>query len=249
MKKLLLIFVILNSFLCFSQNDTADIVQLKNYDVIKGKIIEDHHPDYLIIKSEILGEFRINYKQIKKINTLRASLSKEEIIKKKKKENKEKKNYNYLSIGSGLGYSYGGIGARFQYRIGSELGFAYQIGLGYNEFSQKPNSSHPKYQTNGPALSLGLKFLYLDWFYVNINYLFNIGSDGSTSIHDIFIPSFLIGTDYFFTKHWGINAAVGICTYDHIFLIDFNKVNSVSKSMAPIFNLIVVNPFNNFSLI
>lgn len=205
------------------QTEQKDIVVLKNYDRIIGKIIEDHYPDYLIIESELLGKISLDYSQIKKINSYRASLPKEEVIYKKKKKKKQIS----TSVGTGLGYSFGGVGAKLQHNIFRKSGWGFSLGVGYNEYTVKPKNYAPRYQDSGVAFSFGVKFYPFKWFYLNINYLFNLGAMSKRDMHDIADLSLLLGADYLVYKSLGINAAFGISSYNNNFIISFDQTNVV----------------------
>lgn len=221
MNRIFLLSLIFSAILGFSQTDQKDIVILKNYDRIIGKIIEDHYPDYLLIESEVLGKISLEYNQIRKINSYQASLPKEKVIYKKKKNKK----HFFLSVGTGLGYSYGGVGAKLQHNMFRKSGWGFSLGVGYNEYTVKPKNYAARYQDSGVAFSFGVKFYPYRFVYINLNYLFNMGVISEREFHDIADFSLLLGIDYLVYKNLGINTAFGISSYNNNFIISFDQTN------------------------
>jgi hypothetical protein len=223
MKKLFLLSLIHFVFLGYSQTNPRDILILKNDDRLIGEIIEDHYPEYLLFRSEVLGIKKIQYNQINKINSYKATLPKEEVVHKKKEHEKRK----YFSIGTGLGYSYGGIGAKLQHHMIRKTAWGFLLGVGYNEYTVIPDNYEPKYQDSGVALSFGVKFYPYKWFYLNINYLFNIDGISERELQNISDLSLLLGVDYLVFKNWGINAGFGVSSYNDNFIINFDQTDVV----------------------
>jgi hypothetical protein len=122
---------------------------------------------------------------------------------------KYKKN-TYGSISFGYGNSYGGFGLRLQGRFGRLLGFGIHGGVGYFPFNG-----------GGVLASGGLKFFYYKGMYLNGQYgligvethqtysNYNGHSSYSYSKSTLQGLSILIGGDWIFGRHVGINAAVG----------------------------------------
>jgi hypothetical protein len=203
MKNILSLFAFCLIFLSsYAQKNMQDVVYLKNGTVVRGIIIEQIPNKSLKIKSNDNNVFVFDFIDIDKI-TKEENSGKHERMEKSDKNEKffsNNKN-NYFSIATGFGQSYGGLGIRLQGRHGRKLGFGYHGGVGY--------------MPSGPAVfySFGLKFFLYKAWYLNIQY-------GTTAIATyssyfdykeiLYGPSFLIGGDWFFNKHIGLNGAFGI---------------------------------------
>jgi len=182
-----------------------DRIDLKNRQVFLGKIIEDHHPDYLIIQTENLGEFKINYSDISR--TFRRANLEEPFYK--------KLGHQYMSVSVGAGHSYGGLGVRFQQRFGRKVGFAYSVGLGLNRLEQSDyiynnsGSYYHKYYTNTACLSVAAKFYPYKWIYAEAGLFFNFVDQGEGYL--------MLGYDYAINRLFTINAGIGsVSTKDFI---------------------------------
>lgn len=133
-----------------------------------------------------------------------------------KKENIERKlnalykgDHHYFSISPGIEFAHGRIGLSLQYRLGGDFGLGMYVRGGFNlGFLFGPE----------PYYNVGLKLYFLNYFYINGGY----GIIGHyekrippyTSIEDRRIASIngftaRIGVDYFFTKSFGLNLAIG----------------------------------------
>lgn len=115
--------------------------------------------------------------------------------------------YHYLSIAGGFGNSYGYLGLRVQYRLGDVFGIAPHAGIGVYP--------DPMFQDLGPWYNVGIKVVGFNWLYFDLSYgVVNRSYNGSSeNRHDNPIDqtatSFLVGADFFFTEHIGMNLAFG----------------------------------------
>ena len=114
----------------------------------------------------------------------------------------------YKSIAFGFGQSYGGIGARFQQRIGKLLGFGYHLGLGYsvNDMTGLPD---------GLLFAAGLKFFWHKAWYADFQYGpvqdYIVLDDNRMVVETgtAWGPTVMVGGDWFFNKKFGMNGAIG----------------------------------------
>lgn len=114
----------------------------------------------------------------------------------------------YKSIAFGFGQSYGGVGARFQGRIGKILGFGYHLGLGYsvNDMTGLPD---------GVLFAAGLKFFWHKAWYADFQFGpvqdYIVLDDNRMVIETgtAWGPTILVGGDWFFNKSFGMNGAIG----------------------------------------
>lgn len=112
---------------------------------------------------------------------------------------------NYVSIAAGIGVSYGGLGTRFQWRTGGNVGFGLHAGLGLNV-------SEPV----GLQLSGGFKFFPFQGIYINSqfgifqNYYYDYYY-GWDEYYIDYGPSFLAGVDWVWGNKvgFGFNAGLG----------------------------------------
>ncbi len=109
----------------------------------------------------------------------------------------------YFALGAGFGRSYGGIGVRAQARFGNKQGFGLHAGLGYN-----PTNA------GGLCFGVGAKFYYYRWLYINAQ-VGIVTHDYYWDYWDYYNPesyfgiSILVGGDFYFNNHIGLNAAIG----------------------------------------
>jgi hypothetical protein len=114
----------------------------------------------------------------------------------------------YRSIALGFGQSYGGVGARFQGRLGKILGFGYHLGLGYsvNDMTGLPD---------GVLFAAGLKFFWHKAWYADFQFGpvqdYIVLDDNRMVIETgtAWGPAILVGGDWFFDKSFGMNGAIG----------------------------------------
>jgi len=114
---------------------------------------------------------------------------------------------SYFALGVGFGRSYGGIGMRAQGRLGKKQGFGLHAGVGYNPF-----------EAGGVCFGVGAKFFYYRWLYLNVQvgnvyheyyYDYDYYWDDYDSKQSYFGISILVGGDFFFGDHVGLNVAIG----------------------------------------
>jgi len=206
----ILIFCCLSTGFAFGQQDLAlDIIKMNNGVQIKGIVIEDIKKKYLVIRNEELGEVKVNY------NDIRYFLAKQDTS----KLFYVRKGHDYQSFALGVGIAYGGMGIRYQKRVGRKFGFGYAFGVGYNYFEKYSYKSDEDVLTQNIALSAGLKLFFYKWFYAHLNLMINI--DNTNSIYKMskdFQLSY--GADYFFNKRFGINAGIGMSIYKKNILLN-----------------------------
>lgn len=227
---LLLAFSML-SFALLAQNEKEqlDVVYLKNGDIIRGRVTENHD-DYLIIISKAIGEFRIPYQDIKIVNLIDEKTQKN--TKEKIRAIKEKdpsSNRMYLSVAPGFGFSYGGIGLRVQQSFtNNKIGFAHYIAVGYSEYSSRVYDDPPIYNgdnyqrryhyenasTVGGAI--GVKLMIDDIFYLSQSIFFNELDRHLEISHNL-----MCGVDFFVYKSFGLNIGIGLTSNEEAFI--FNK--------------------------
>lgn len=232
----LFIFLLSISIISVAQKQPLDKIVMKNYDIIRGIIIENHSPDYLIINSVSLGRLTIDYKDIRNAYFLAGIKTEKEkdIIR------KERSKYKYFSVATGLGYSYAGVGIRLQYRIGGKAGMAFHLGVGYNEY-EVVNRSYSLYEStvilnkSGVNFSGGLKLMFLSHFYINTSVLFHtLDFSSYPNREGHYDLNILLGADWFFNDDFGINAAFGISSGDNNFIIDFEKGGAIDLDQLAI---------------
>jgi len=127
----------------------------------------------------------------------------------KQQSAKKKRKRSYFGTGIGWGNSFGGTGLKLQYVINGKIGI--HVGGGYLK--------------DEILYAGGIQFYILDNMYVDAQYgTFGVfeeweinynGYDSYTSYESDLLmgPSLLLGYDWYFTKHFGVNAALG-ASYD-----------------------------------
>lgn len=165
--------------------------------IIKYKVVEN--PDDTIRSISTFDVYSIKYKDGKEINF------------KSKRANKDRFFFDhndtyYYSGALGFGQSYGGLGLRFQGRVGRTLGFGYHCGIGI----LPPVGGYSVSLSNLVFFSVGAKFFYYRAWYLDVQYG-SVGrhQEGSGSA-TVYGPSVLIGCDLFFGKGLGVNIAAGV---------------------------------------
>ena len=114
---------------------------------------------------------------------------------------------NYFSLGIGVGNSYGGYGLRCQYVIDRTAKIGIHAGAGL-----MPSMGSSKYIL---LSSIGIQYYLRPNLYADIQFSsFGEGytfsdCEGVSPIMRIYGPGLLIGYDWFFTDHFGLNAGAG----------------------------------------
>jgi hypothetical protein len=130
----------------------------------------------------------------------------------------------YYSVALGFGQSYGGLGLRFQGRIGRTLGVGYHGGLGMF----LPLRGYGVSTLGVVFFSVGAKFFWYRAWYLDVQYgsvgRYQTGSGSAT----VYGPSFLIGGDWFFNDRVGLNVAAGVA---------INATVKYEQLAAPTFDL------------
>lgn len=120
----------------------------------------------------------------------------------------------YFSVALGYGPSYGGLGLRMQARSGGEVGFGFHWGTGYL----------PAFDLLGLGVdkstfmaSAGFKLFPYKYIYIDTQFgIFGRRYVASGLYYDpdyyelLYGPSFMVGVDWVFGKHFGFNAGGGI---------------------------------------
>ena len=128
-----------------------------------------------------------------------------------------KKNKYFAGFGVGYGQTYGGLGFKYQGRIGNIVGFGYHIGTGHVlDFSGNIPAENLIWVNIGAKL-FWYKGWYVDFSYGSVaNYTLTELTEGyfgipisTTRYETAYGPSILIGIDLFFNKHYGLNVAAG----------------------------------------
>jgi hypothetical protein len=116
----------------------------------------------------------------------------------------------YLLLGTGIGWSYGGIGLKLQWRGGGNQGVGFHLGAGY-----APDSPI--------GVSAGFKFFPYRGLYMNMQFGYgaaeyqsssnDINSEEVEEINIVYGPSFLVGGDFNWGKGktgFGFNVGLGV---------------------------------------
>jgi hypothetical protein len=112
----------------------------------------------------------------------------------------------YILVGTGIGWSYGGIGLKIQWRGGGNQGIGFHIGAGY-----APDSPM--------GVSAGLKFFPYRGLYMNAQFGYGAAEYESNTEYDseevniVYGPSFLVGGDFNWGKGktgFGFNVGLGV---------------------------------------
>jgi len=174
----------------------VQVLEISNR-IIKYKSMEN--PDDPIRSISTYDVYSIKYKDGKEINFKSRRANKDRFF-------FDQRDTYYYSGALGFGQSYGGLGLRFQGRIGRTLGFGYHGGVGLFP----PMTINGVSTKGGVFFSIGAKFFWYRAWYLDVQY----GSVGqyhtNTGNGTIYGPSFLIGGDWFFNDRFGLNVAAGV---------------------------------------
>lgn len=194
------------TILVFSQEIYQDVVTLKSGKIVRGVILEQVSDKYLKIRSRDNKIMKIPMSEIEEISqeAFQVEGLKRELYDPYFMKNK----HDYWSFATGLGPSYGGLGLRFQQRMGRILGYGYHASIGVMTGGEGFRSFW--------GYSLGFKFYPYKSYYVNAQY----GSIGIIYQEDVlgnivnqealYGPSLLVGGDWFFSQYFGMNAGIGV---------------------------------------
>ncbi len=229
MKNRLLLFFVLIPLLSFAQNNLITKVYLKNNDLIRGYLIEDPSSDTLLIKSLSLDTLKIAYtsihklyfgerKQTEELQFYNINLKNANYPKRKQHPHQKFQSpfFRDISIGLGAGVHYGGIGFRFQQRFVNQFGFAWHIGAGYTKYRiesysyDTPNNYYDFNYYDKILLNIGFKFIISKWFYLGTSLTTAPPNSLDISGHLFF----MVGADYYFSKHWGFDLGFGVCAHN-----------------------------------
>jgi len=166
--------------------------------------------------SEIFSrpEEKTVYKPVTKTErTVSSSGDQKSVTQKPTKLNKQqikqiRKEGNYFSIGLGGGTNYGGLGLELQYMTPGKMRLGIHGGAGYLPFGGDPSFLY----------SGGVKLYFWDYLYSDLQYG-TFGVYGEVYINPfgssfseyslMYGPSLLIGYDWYFSDHFGLNVAIG----------------------------------------
>jgi len=116
----------------------------------------------------------------------------------KKMSRKLKNNKNYGAVGLGLGISYAGaFGVKVQYAFGDKFKFGPHAALGFLSGNV----------TYSAGVSFYLHNFYLDLIYGPVAYEDYYGDGDYEKVY--FGPSWIIGYDWYFSDHFGLNLGLG----------------------------------------
>lgn len=205
---ILLIFSIF-SLKCFSQ----DFIILRNGEEIKAKVTEIGVNEIKYIKIEYPDSPIYTIKK-NNVTMIKYSNGNKDIFKDTTniKKNNERDKIRYYSLACGLGTSYGLLGLKFQGRTGGKYGIGYHIGAGTS--------------FRGLGANIGFKIYPYKWFYLNPQ----IGIMFKQSY-----VAFLIGGDWFFNKHIGLNCGLGILNY--LFYYRYSSIREFDFDIGLIYKL------------
>ena len=129
-----------------------------------------------------------------------------------KQEKRQLRKYgNYFSVAAGAGNSYGGLGLSLQYLTQGRLKLGIHGGAGYFPLAGQA------YLFTG-----GLKLYFWDYLYTDLQFgrfgayqktYYDYYNGYTYENGTLYGPSILMGYDWFFSDHFGINAAAGV-SYD-----------------------------------
>ncbi|GHT33280.1 hypothetical protein FACS189434_07010 [Bacteroidia bacterium] len=109
--------------------------------------------------------------------------------------------YKYMGFGLGYGQSYGGMGAKMFWRFSRRI-IAFGLGVGYGYNPAGRNSAQN--MSDAWFMSFGMQ-CYIYNFYLD----FQIGQIWKVNNINEWGCAFLLGYNWYFSKHWGINLALG----------------------------------------
>lgn len=133
---------------------------------------------------------------------------------------------NYFSIGLGGGNSYGGFGLELQYMTPGKMKLGIHGGAGYLPFG-----GDPSFLYSGGIKLYFWNYLYLDLQFGAFGVYGKVNSNSSLNEYSLMYgPSLLIGYDWYFSNHFGLNVAVG-GSYD----LDVYKNFTIAADLGFIF--------------
>lgn len=206
MRSLICILFFLFTISSYAQETYTDTIYLSDGSILNAKVLKQKLGKYITYKTKSGSITTIRWEDIKKYHTDHKLIITENYspISIKKKSYLEKGYNEYLAFGLGFGNAYGGLGAQLQIRGGKTIGFGAHFGAGYIPKAQN------KYG-NTLGWKIGAKLYYYKYLYLNATYgVVALYKGGQTGIG----PSVLIGGDFIFTKHIGLNVAVGVSKYN-----------------------------------
>ncbi|NPD44589.1 MULTISPECIES: hypothetical protein [unclassified Lentimicrobium] len=205
MRHLISILFFLLTISSYSQESNTDTIFLNDGTIIHAKVLKQKLGKSITYKSENGSITVISWKDIQKYyidNKL--TITKDTDPKTIKKKSYLDKGYNeYAAFGLGIGNAYGGLGAHLQIRGGKTLGFGGHFGAGYLPGINGGNNSF--------GWNIGAKFYYFKYLFIDLTYGVVGFSDWG---HTVLGPSVLIGGDFIFSEHIGLNVAVGASKYN-----------------------------------
>jgi hypothetical protein len=219
-----------------------NLIKYKTTDNINGPVRNINSSEVFMIKyangQEELFKEPKNTPPIKNIQSVEntKSVSGNEV----KKDDKyfiDNKNKYFTCFAFGYGQTYGGLGLKYQGRIGNIMGFGYHAGVGrVLDFSGNYKSSD-LFWVNAGVKFFWFKGCYLDLSFGNVlNYAITMyfyddfihRTSSWTRYGTAYGTSLLVGIDLFFGKHFGLNVAAGGA---------FNLTESSAPRIFPTFDL------------
>jgi len=208
---------------------TTDAIKYKKFEQLDGPLRNISLTDvYMIIYAD--GTREVIKKTQQPDNNVTTSIQKEPISTTEYQNTyrtvpEKKYDGNYGMLGFGYGNSYGGLGARYQWRKGKIQGFGAHIGIGYFPYAEY-------------LWSWGLKYFFYKDFYINAQWgrtgweeyssTYTNGSSTSSTYdgHVLKGYSFLIGGDWTYGKKdiLGFNFGIGITFNTNVeYIHEFDK--------------------------
>ena len=236
----LIIFVLLPVF-SFSQ----DHISLQNGSILNARVIgmDPSFVTYTFPEDSLGTKYTVPRNEVVRI--LFSTIPNKHLLSKKHPKQDRyfsagKNDYN--SMASGFGQSYGFPGIRYQRRVGDLLGIGFNAGLGVSPFGVHEN-------LGGIWCSTGIKFFWYKGWYLG----FQVGTVPATRLlyqedsvrpkepvtetRLSLGPSILLGGDFLFNRHWGMNIALGASlnmlreSYNPaVFMFDFGIIYKFSRS-------------------
>ena len=222
MRNITMIFVIiLFSSIVYSQQVYKDVIHLKNGDVAKGVIIENVPNDYVKLETDNGSIITFKYVDIAKFTKEKVSSEVQ-----KQQENVQPLQTNqtptntqqrmefipYNSISIGYGNSYGGLGAKFEYKFGT---MAIHGGVGYfpppADYAESTVlfSGGIKFFFSNSDMYLNLQFGTFGVEATQLSYSTYFSTTKEVTQKTLYGPSILLGNTLWFSSTVGLNGAIG----------------------------------------
>lgn len=182
----------------------SDLIYLNDGSIIKAKITNQNPGNSITYKTKDESHNVVSWDKVLTCYIdQEAAMANINLDEEKKNKYLEKGKNEYAGIGLGIGSSYGGVGAQFQFRVGKTIGLGGHAGIGLIP------ESYGGIMLSNTGWKIGLKFYYFKYLYANVSY----GTVGTTYYSKVNGLSFLLGGDFIFSKHFGLNVGAGVSKY------------------------------------